>query len=286
MSGTIATIQAGLLYWGHVPPSSSDKPDSIRFRFERYLPLPVERVHVASAALPDGSTLVIGIEPERLRAHLAERGDVDPQTWELVPDGLPPHLTTLPGGELSTRRLNLLHGEFEPAPHRTLRRRTALVVQVALGLMAILMIVGFERRYHAADTYAAVQRQMVDEALAAVVPTDGAGVRPDLQLTMEVRRLEQAARDPATHSTDIAHLLQGLWRIWPHDLRAQVETLGVNAERMVIRGRVASLVDAERLASACSRLEIPPERFRAEPLQAQQDDRGATFLLTLVRVSP
>jgi hypothetical protein len=282
MTANVATIAADLLYWGQVPPGNAGSPDSVRFRFERYLPVPVERLHLVSTTLPDHSTLIVGIEPERLRAHLAGRTDVTPQTWELVPAAVPPHLSAVPQVQERIGRLNLLHGDFEPAPHRTVRRRTLVLIQVIIALVLALVLVGVERRFQAATRHAAAAQQAIAAALQSALPPTP-GVRPELRLTMELRRLEQAARDPATVSSDLAGILQGLWRTWPHDLRAQVDTLGINAERVVIRGRVAALADAERLASACAKLDLPDDRFRLEPLQAQQDDRGATFLLTLVR---
>lgn len=284
MTDVAARIPAELLYWGHVPAHASDGEDGVRFRFERYLPLPVERLHLATTRLPDQSSLIVGIEPERLRTYLAGRPDITPDTWELVPGSVPSHLTQVPAVADRIGRLNLLHGDFEPAPHRRVRRRTQLVAQTTLALVAIMLVIGIERRFHAAGAHATAQRQLVQSALASVIPPSP-GVRPDLRLTMELRRLQQAARDPAATSSDVPAILQGLWRIWPREMRAQVDTLGVNAERVVIRGRVVGLADAERLANACAALEVPGERFRAEPLQAQQDERGATFLLTLVRVA-
>jgi hypothetical protein len=282
MTGVAAKIPAELLYWGHVPPGAADGPDAIRFRFERFLPLPVERLHVATTRLPDQSTLIVGIESERLRAHLAERPDITPDTWELVPASVPTFVAQVPAVAERIGKLNLLHGDFEPAPHRRVRQRTHLAIHLAFALVVILLVIGIERRFQAASAHAQTQRQVMQTALTSVVPPTP-GVRPDVQLTMELRRLEQAARDPAATSSDVPAILQGLWRIWPHDLRAQVDTLGVNAERVVLRGRVAGLAEAERLANACAGLAVPGEHFRAEPLQAQQDERGATFLLTLVR---
>lgn len=283
MTTPVAAMPADLLYWGHLPPQTTGGGDAARFRFERFLPLSVEELHVASATLPDRSTLLIGIERARLRAYLASRADITPQTWELVPVSAPSHLHEVPGVVPSLRRLNLLHGEFEPAPRRRVRRATSLIAQAAFIVIAIAVIIGVERRHQAAATYVAAQRQATTTALAAVVPPTSGGVKPELRLTMEVRRLEQAARDPAATTSDVAQALQSLWRVWPRELRAQIDTVGANPDRLVIRGRVPGLADAERLATACAGLVLPDQRFRAEPLQAQQDERGASFLLTLVR---
>lgn len=283
MTSAVANLPAALLYWGHLPAQAASGADAARFRFERFLPLPVDDLQVASTTLPDGSTVIVGIELPRLRTYLASRADISPQTWELVPVEAPAHLCDVPGLTAAVRHLNLLHGEFEPAPRCRLRRVTALVVQGALALIAIAVVIGVERRHLAATGYVAAQRQATVTALAAVVPPTSGGMKPEMQLTMEVRRLEQAARDPAASTSDVAQALQALWRVWPRDVRAQIDTVGANADRLVIRGRVPGLADAERLATACAGVAVPEQRFRAEPLQAQQDERGASFLLTLVR---
>lgn len=283
MNAAVANLPVALLYWGHLPAQAAGGGDAARFRFERFLPLPVDDLHIASTSLPDGSTLIVGVEPQRLRTYLATRADITPQTWELVPVEAPAHLCDLPGVTSALHQLNLLHGEFEPAPRRRLRRVTGLITQVAVALIAIAIVIGVERRHQAALGYVAAQRQATATALAAVVPPTAGGLKSELQLTMEVRRLEQAARDPAASTSDVAQALQALWRVWPRDVRAQIDTVGANPDRLVIRGRVPGLADAERLATACAGLVVPEQRFRAEPLQAQQDERGASFLLTLVR---
>jgi hypothetical protein len=285
MTMAVATIPAGLLYWGHLPPQSVATADAVRFRFERFLPVPVEKLHLATVTLRDRSSVLVGIERERLHTYLAGRGDITPQTWELIPDGTPPHLSEIPDAGRIIRELNLLHSEFEPAPRRALRRVTTVVAQVALVLITLFIVVGVERRHQAAADYVVAQRQAIATALASVVPPNAGGVKSEMRLTMEVRRLEQAARDPAAATSDVAQALQALWRVWPRDLRAQVDTVGANTDRVVIRGRVPGLAEAERLATACAMLSVPDQRFRAEPLQAQQDERGATFLLTLVRLT-
>ncbi len=285
MTTAVATIPADLLYWGHLPPQSAGAAEAIRYRFERFLPLPVESLHVATATLSDRSCVLVGIEPERLRAYLATRSDMSPQTWELVPTTIPPHLSHLPDVMRAAGTLNLLHGEFEPAPRRRVRRVTAVIAQVTMVLIAICVVIGVERRHQAAGAYVVAQRQATTTALAAVVPSTSGGIKPEMRLTMEVRRLEQAARDPAANTNDVAQALQALWRAWPRDLRVQVDTVGANADRVVIRGRVAGLAEAERMATACAALTVPGQRYRVEPLQAQQDERGATFLLTVARVA-
>lgn len=285
MTAAVARIPADLLYWGHLPAGTA-RGAALAYRFERVLPVPVEQVHTTHVPTADGGVLIVGIEPERLRSHLAVRPDIDPSTWELVPDRLPDHLLAIAGAGQRLAGLNLLHGEFEPAPHRRLRRIMWWVVQLGVAATALLAVVGVERRVQAAHDHAAEQRRAAQTALLSVVPASAGALKPEVRLTMEVRRLEQAARDPAATSLDLAQTLQALWHAWPPGLRVQVDTLGANAERIVIRGRTAGLAEAEQVARACARIVSDGVLYRADPLQAQHDERGATFLLTLVRQDP
>ncbi len=282
MSPSVTKIPAELLYWGHLP-AGTTSGDALRFRFERFLPIPIEQLHSAQVAIANGGFLIVGIEPDRLRAYLATRTDITPATWELVPDRLPEHVAEIPGAAQRLSTLNLLHGDFEPAPSRRLRTIMAFAIHLGLAMTVLLVVIGVERRVQLARDHAVAQRLATRAALALVIPDAPGGVKPELRLTMEVRRLEQAARDPAATSGDLAHLIQALWRVWPTTLRAQVDTVSANPERIVIRGRTAGLAQAEQLAQACAQVISDDVRYRAEPLQAQGDERGASFLLTLVR---
>ena len=277
-----ATIPADLLYWGYLPPGGPVDGEAQRYRFERVLPVPVESLHLASTRLPDGGTLLIGIEPERLRARLA--GDAA-SAWEVLPDGLPTHLAALPAS--SVLRLDLRHGAFEAPARRRVRRRVAIALQVLLGAGACLVIAGVERRVANDDQRVVSVRAQARQAVAQILPAVGSGTQssqsPTQRLTMELRRLELAVRDPAAVDSDLAPVLEALWQRWPTDVRIQTEAIAASAERVAVRGRVAGLAEAERLATACATITAGGVRYRAEPIQVQQDPRGASFLLTLMR---
>jgi len=282
----VATIPAALLYWHHVPQAtigSGNDSDALAFRFERVLPMPVEQLHVTASHLPDGSALVIGIEPAALRMYLGSRPDITPATWELIPDQLPPHLFTIPGAQSALAKLNVLHGSFEPAPRLRLRQITAWCLHLGCSVIVFCVLYGVERRVEQARLVGVEQRLLNLRAIEAVVPPQQSGhARPDTLLTMELRRLEQAAQDPAGQFSDMAQVLQSLWLRWPPHIRVQVDLLSANAERIVIRGQVPTLQDVESLARACQKVGDPPQTYRMEPLQAQQNPQATSFLLTLV----
>lgn len=280
-------ISAGLLYWGRLAggtaPGTGEAQD---YRFERLLPLPVDHLHLVRTPLPDGGMLLIGIEPERLRTHLAQRQDVTPATWELIPDHLPEHLApAVPEAQRDQVlvHLNLLHGAFEPQPRRSLRLRMTAVFAGGLILAALLVVIGIERRAALLQQHALSVSNQTRTVMAGIIPPQAGERHPELRLTMELRRLEQAAAGTATNGVDAVAALSALWRVWPKDLRVQIEALGAMQDRLVIRGALPSLADAERLAQACRTLD-PSLRLRAQPLQAQTSERGATFLLTLVQL--
>lgn len=275
-----ATIAAELLYWTRLPPEAGRLDlQQLRYRFERVLPVPVEALHVVSARQRDGATLLAGIEPERLRAHLAQRQDLSADTWELLPDRVPGHLAgdsadaALPG-------LNLLQDAFEPERRRRARRLRDSVVGIGLALALVLGLVGVERRVSAQAKATESMRRTGQELLAQAMGQSGGALPSAAQMTQELRRLEQAAHGPAAAQLDITSLLQRLWAGWPAELRMQVDTISLTQDRLVIRGSVPSLADAEQIAKAYPTLSAGEAVFQAAPLQAEQTAHGAVVLLT------
>jgi len=142
----------------------------------------------------------------------------------------------------------------------------------------VLALVGIERRV-AASAQAADELRRQSQALLvqALGPTT---LPPAAALTQELRRLDQAARSTTAAPLDCAGILQRLWTAWPAELRAQVELLSLTSDRLVLRGSLPSLADAERLAKACPLISVGDTVFQLAPLQAEQTPRGAVFLLT------
>jgi hypothetical protein len=275
-----ATIDAQLLYWVRLPAEAGRlDAQQQRFRFERVLPVPVESLHVVSTRLRDGGSLLVGIEPERLRSHLAGRQDVSAITWELLPDRIPDHLSM---AEAPTARagLNLLQDEFEPARRRRVRQVGGIASGLGLALILILTLVGIERRVAATGAAADATRRKGQELLSQALGQPGGRLPNAALLTQELRRLELAARGPSATHLDTPGILQHLWAAWPADIRTQVETVSLVPDRLVIRGSVPTLADAERVAKSCPSIISGGTVFQAAPLQAEQTARGAVFLIT------
>lgn len=275
-----ATIDAQLLYWIRLP-ADAGRLDTQQqhYRFERVLPVPVESLHVVSTRLHDGGSLLVGIEPERLRSHLAGRQDVSAITWELLPDRIPDHLQVAEA-PAALAGLNLLQEEFEPARRQRVRQAGAIATGLGLALILILALVGIERRVAAQGAAVEAARRKGQELLSQALGQPGGRLPNAALLTQELRRLELAARGPSATPLDSAGILQRLWAAWPADIRTQVETVSLAPDRLVVRGSVPTLADAERVAKACPTISTGTAVFRAAPLQAEQTARGAVFLIT------
>jgi hypothetical protein len=279
MSGC-ATIAATDLYWSRLPPQPRQLDARQRmFRFEHTLPVPVDSLHVIGVPLGDGGALMIGIDPERLRAILAQRPDIDAGTWALLPDRIPAHCADATTAA-ALPQLNLLQGPFEPAPRRLARRKRDLAVGLGLAVAVLLILIGIERRVLANESLLATLDQQRQEQLAELLGPSADGLPASARLTQELRRLEQAARSPATTTVDATRILDQLWASWPTSVRAQVETVSLTAERLLLRGLVPSLADAQAIAKACPRITVDGRTLIAAPLQAEQTAQGATFLLS------
>src|SRR5207244_2238949 len=99
--------------------------------------------------------------------------------WQLVPEGVPEHLVAAGVPATAAEELNLLHGEFEPAPRRRLRRITAAIPLAATVLVALLVVIGVERRCASLFDQATAVRHASDQLLDRVVPpVPGAAALP------------------------------------------------------------------------------------------------------------
>ena len=272
----LAEFPAELLYWGFLPAGAGDA-QAARYRVERFLPVDIDQLHGTWRRLPGGERIFIGIEPERLRAHLATRDDISPRTWGLVPDRIPDHLPAACAAARTT--LDLLHGAFEPAPRRRLRRVLAATCLAAVLLVALLTLVGIERQRQRRLDLAAALDAATRRRIELAVPGDG-GQPAAQRLLLELRRLEASAALSTQASDDAARTLEALLAALPADLRIQVESLIVAPDRIIIRARTADLVAAEKLHRALAR--VPGVPYRSEPLQAQQAEGFALANISLV----
>lgn len=275
-----AQLDARLLYWTRLAAGTAAlDSQQARYRFERMLPVPVEHLHIIRARLADGGSLLVGIEPQRLHSVLAQRPDITADTWALVPEQIPAHLgNDLPAEVLN--QLDLLTGEFEPARRQKARRIRTLATGSLLALALVLALVGIERRVAAEGAAVDALRRQGLERLTKTLGPNAGRVPNAALLTQELRRLEQAARSPTASPLDAGRVLQALWSTWPAEIRAQVETVSLTADRLVVRGLAPGLAEAQVIAKASPVLTVGEAVFQAAPLQAEFNGKGAVFLLT------
>ena len=106
-------------------------------------------------------------------AERAALATIDPHTCTLTPESIPAQLGL--DADVSANlapRLNLLVGDFEPAPFRRRRARTHLHAAAACLLLSLLAALGFLRRAQA------VQREEISTRAASL--TALRELRPDL----------------------------------------------------------------------------------------------------------
>ncbi|MBA2482359.1 MAG: hypothetical protein H0V44_16985 [Planctomycetes bacterium] len=281
-------IAADRLYWSVIPQGAHLREGVRRFRFEQVLPVPVESLHTATAITAHGDAVLIGIDRDQLAADLARLGGSSDDTWRLIPDALPAHVLSAGIDADIATRLNLLTGAYEPAARRRLRHLAVAVPIVAMVLTAVLMVIGTQRRQNALQQHAAEVRHATETMITAALPPSASGLDPQVRLTMEVRRLSQARHGQADldRYQDVAASLAACLKRWPADLRTRVETLTATPQRIVVRGHVANLADAERLAHALDGGELGSVRWRAEPVQATQSPTGADYTVNLLPLAP
>ena len=276
-------IPAELLYWGVVPASATTTAQASqaeRYAVERWLPVDTDRLHVVATQAHSGERVVVGIEPERLRRWLADQPVSWAATWELIPDHVPPGVPAV----AATAKWSLLTGEFEPAARRQARAWMRLGLLSAAAVVAVLAVIGAERRVAWAQREA---RRVSDETAAVIAavfpPGTGDPSTPDERLTMAVRQAEATGSAPR-HGA-VPQILQRLLSALPANVRLQTEGLSTTDERVSLRVRVPDLAAAETLQRAWQAA-APELHLRAEAMQAQTQDGAAVAVITLVRDTP
>lgn len=283
MNARVATIAPERLYWDLLPAQLRRAARGTQdYQFEQVLPLSVETLQTARAALPDGRVLVVGIEPERLREHLLRLDGEQP--WRLVPAALPPALAADGLPESALARLDLLHGAFEPAPRRRMRIATAAVAVAGGVVVASALVAGSLRRAAAIEMAARTIEAEADAVVEARLPARDDGSLPTQRLDDEIVRLEalQGEQAQSQRWRDVVPLLGALWSRWPRELRLRVEALTVTQERIVVRATLAGAADGERLAQALGGEPLDARRWRSDQLQVSRQDEGAQVVLTLL----
>ncbi|MEQ9617528.1 MAG: hypothetical protein RLN60_05780 [Phycisphaerales bacterium] len=258
----VLSLDPGELYWGVLRPLGPKADiDTLRFAFERYLPLPVDDVECRFVCVPTdqraGSTSVwiaCGIARESLR----ERLDANDRPIESVrPASLPGFLGV---DESYGDRFEFRSGEFTSPKVRRHRRRLSTAAVLAIitlsGFVSAGYVLSAKQLAHRAATITQQTESDLRGALTALDLFDsspGSDVRASLILASQLRKAERSrtpvsGTDPANRSAAPAYIT--LLASWPGDVRAAVDSLQVGDAGMTMTGTLADAGDWERLRAA------------------------------------
>ena len=272
MSGGVLRIPASTLYWSVLDPKPLGRkeiaPAERPLLFEADLPVAIEEVQCAFAALPDGRILACGVE----RARLEEMLGSDPVS--AVPDSVPDWAEA----GVDPGLLELLSGTLEPRALRRARRRFVLMAAASILLASALAAGAVVAHGNALLRAAAV----ADERRAELVKASLAGSKsrpglPDeLRLTAELRELRGTRLADAPVATDAAPSLAEVLAAWPDGVSAQVDSLNVGALDASMRGQARS---PEALRQVMDALGAEPGWHVGTP-QVRVAKDGVAFTIT------
>lgn len=256
--------------WGSLPETQ------LGYLFEDVLPVPIEDVQAVYLPVGRDRVLVCAIDAERLK------DDLPAGALHLSPAELPTHLQV----DVDPTDLNLLTGRFAPPSVARARRRRAFA-GAAFGLsIALLLVVGLERRRAHAEATAAIwqleQEELLDRALGPAAP----GI-PRVQrvaaLTGERRRLEwtRGRASPAQGPDDASPLLASVLERWP-DVTVWVDALNVVSGAVTVRGFAKETAVANQLATTLGAL----DGLALEPPELRRTPDGVRFTLRLRKDAP
>ncbi len=240
------------------------------YLFEDVLPCPIESIAASFAPIDAKRVLACGIDHEVLAQEDLEGA------WTLGPASLPDAIVSEVGeshAPSALAQLNVLTGDFEPRMLRAARRRkTAWLVGAAL-IATALGVVGLESRMAGLrDRLSSIEAHetlLLDAALGKPAPGVGNAQRR-AALIGEQRQLARTrgakAASTLGHEVDVAARLAALLHAWPTDLlKTEIDSLGIDARGIEIRGNAESAAEQQSLVDALGTqpgLEAEPPRFR------------------------
>lgn len=261
--------------------NAAKRRERLGYLFESVLPgVEIEDVHAVYRAIPNQRYVACGMT----RTELGD--SVPPHAITLTPETMPSFIDDI--GDVDPSEFNLLTGDLLPQPLRKLQRRAMLTTITALTLIALLLVVGLERRrIDFADRTAVVDEQrtaVYDDVLGPRAITTSA-LPAEQILIAELRSLRQTRRAGKSDSgnqaagpamADCSQVLAGLLALWPADIPTQTDSITVTATVITARADVESMTDAQRLADALGSLD-------GWQLQQPQTQAGATSVNVTLR---
>lgn len=186
------------------------------------VPQALEELWAVGVRADNGRVLVCAAR----RAELAGVAGLKPAARSLTPASVPPGLDDHLAALLPA--LNLLTGEFEPAPLRQERwrrhRARALLVIVLVGLATV----GLARRASHWEAIAHDAEQARAKLASDVLGADAQPAAANLALDAEIDRLRAAARHRPTPPSDASVRLASLLNAWPAGVPSKPQSIAVN----------------------------------------------------------
>ncbi len=224
------TLPSESLYWSLVdaPGLPGDPSGSIRAATATLVSLmepdlPAENVDVHVVAVRVNPTQVLLCAAER---HVL--ANTPPHVLTLTPERLPEFVTEL--GTIDPSSLNLLVGEFEPAPLRDQKQRRRSTVLAAVAILSLLSCLGLWRRALHAHTIARASDASVAAMLKAVDATASSPAIAFMHAKDELANLRKAR--PANlnqplETPDAAQALAALLATWPGQRSARADLISI-----------------------------------------------------------
>lgn len=255
----VSTAQwpAERFYWSVlIPPSGAcirpgPLPAGLRPAFDEVVPEPDEseapsdadgrsRLHVVCTPLSDGRLVACAAPAALLHA-------LNPAVLVLTPDELPEFVmagSSADGtecGDVSATTtiatsLNLLVGDFEPAPFRRARASRRILALAGLVVVCVAVTLGLSRRAALDRAFAQEAKDRSEEVTRAIGESLGVrGLRSEA-LSRALSRASQAAEAASRISpaADASGALSDLLAAWPPDAGCSPQTLIVADETVVV----------------------------------------------------
>jgi len=280
-----ALLDASTLGQGIEHRTANVKRKQLGYLFENALPLPIDRIHATYMKLNPGKSdkqeyLACGMSLEQLEAVLAERAG---QALMLIPSKTPDFIFDQTQGPVDLLALNLLHGQFEPAALRSLRRRWMAQAAALALICALFAVLALERRTadlrRRIDQVQAARLNVYKDVFGESMPH---GRQPiELCMTAELRKLRQTRRLPVADAAgeDSLPILADVLSKWPAGIFMQTETMSITSSALTIRGNVPANPDVQRLADALQGL----ANWRVQQPQVNATPQGIQTTVQLVR---
>ncbi|NRA37601.1 MAG: hypothetical protein HRU15_05635 [Planctomycetes bacterium] len=277
------SISADQCFWSVLSAEDIGSDQANAYRFEAYIPIPVEDVHISSVRLQDGTLLMCALEKTTI-AHMIEADlERSAQRCVLAPASGPEFFHQQLSAE-ELQALNFLHGQFLAQPIKRWQRGFLLLCALFVAVVTCIVVVNGWQQQAAAKQYVQESSAAKFDVLRQAFPgVDDRYLFASFEQAR--RRLLRAAdtTDSANGGSSVALAMQ-IMQVWPSDISVHIESVNFQKARIFIRGYAQEIDAAQRLWNALKNIQATDaeQQWHAQPLQAQQDpNRGTVFQIVL-----